>query len=571
MMVNHELADIFSRFADALEFKGENPFKITAYRKVSRIIKDLSYDLEEFGKEHPFTDIPGIGAGIAKKISEYIETGTMKKYDDTVRTIPPGIFQMLEIPYLGPKTLKLLHSERGIASLKDLKQAMKDGDLSQLPGMGEKKIERLQQSIGLFESAQLGKKRFLIGDVYPAIESIIEGLQKHASRVVPCGSYRRMKETVGDIDLLATSIDPKKVIDHFIALSCVNKVINVGKTKATVILEKPKIQTDLRVVDPSSFGACLQYFTGSKAHNVRLRSIAKTKGLKISEYGVFKGKKKQAGKTESSVYRAIGLPLIPPEMREDNGEIELAMQDTLPAVVDYGDFKGDLHIHSNHSDGTQSIEEIARTTKRMGYRYIAICDHSKSVHYAGGLSEEHLLKKNEEIDALNKKLKGIKILKGAEVDILSSGKLDYPDRILETLDIVIAAIHQGFTKNVTERFVDAMDNPHVHVIAHPTGRLIFKRKGYNVNLDRVFEKAKETNTIMEINAYFERIDLNDVNVRKARSRGLKFAIGTDAHNSEMLEYWRLGIGVARRAWLTREDVINCYSCKKLMKLMERKK
>lgn len=570
-MINHDLAEIFSRFADALEFKGENPFKVTAYRKVSRILKELSYDIQEFANEHPLTDIPGIGAGIAKKISEYIETGSIAKFDETVKTIPDGIFQMLAIPYLGPKTVKLLHSERGISSLEELKQAMNDENLTQLPGMGAKKIERLQEGIQLFEATELGKKRFVIGDVYSVIEAIIGEISTVSAQVEACGSYRRMKETVGDIDLLATSKNPEKVINHFISLPCVSKTINVGKTKATVVLRKPEIQTDLRVVAPSSFGACLQYFTGSKAHNVKLRSLARSKGLKISEYGVFRGKRKLAGKTEASVYRAIGLDIIPPEMREDSGEVELSMKQALPSIAAYDDFRGDLHVHSRYSDGAQTIKQIAQSAKARGYSYIAVCDHSKSVHYAGGLSEEQLLKKNEEIDGLNKTLKSITMLKGAEVDILANGKLDYPDRILKTLDIVIAAIHQGFTRHVTERFLDAMENPYVHIIAHPTGRLIFKRKGYEVDLEKVFEKAKEKHTIMEINAYFERIDLNDVNARRAKSYGLKFSIGTDAHNEEMLGYWRLGMGVARRAWLSRDDVINCYSLKKLIGLLERKR
>jgi DNA polymerase (family 10) len=569
-MINQELSEIFSLFADALEFKGENPFKVNAYRKAARILKELSYDLEDFGKEHPFTDIPGIGSGIAKKISEYIETGKIEKYNQTVEIIPQGIFEMLKIPYLGPKTLKLLYSELGVSTLKELQKAIANGSAVRLPGMGEKKIQRITQAIGLFEATELGEKRFVIGEVYPVIEEIVREMKKVASHVMPCGSYRRMNETVGDIDLLATSKTPKKVIAHFVSLSCVAKVINMGKTKATVVLDEPKIQADLRVVDPSSFGSCLQYFTGSKAHNVKLRSLARIKGLKISEYGVFKAQRKIAGKTEESVYEAIGLDAIPPEMREDTGEIELSVKHALPSIVDYTDLNGDLHVHSNYSDGVQTISQIAGEAKSMGFKFVAVCDHSKSVHYAGGLSEERLLKKNEEIDTLNRTLKGILILKGAEVDIMAQGNLDYPDKILKELDIVIAAIHQGFKKHVTERFLDAMDNPYVHIIAHPTGRLIFKRKGYEVDLDKVFEKAKEKNKFMEINAYYDRLDLNDVNVRRARSFGLKFAIGTDAHNGDMLRYWRLGIGIARRAWLSKEEVLNCYSPRKLVKLLERK-
>jgi DNA polymerase (family 10) len=570
-MINKELSEIFDLIADGLEFKGENPFKIKAYRKAARIIKDTSFDLIEYSKKNSLTDIPGIGKGIAKKIEQYIKAGKVEKLEEIKKDIPQGILEMMKIPYLGPKTLKLAYHELEVSTLKEMKKVMEDGSLAKLPGMGEKKIERMMEAIQRFEESEIGKKRFLIGNIYPLIEEITEKLKKVTKKITPCGSYRRMTETVGDIDLLAVSKDKKKVIDFFAQLPLVEKPLSLGSTKATVILKKQNIQVDLRVIEPESYGACLQYFTGSKLHNIKLRSIAKEKGLKVSEYGVFKDSKKIASKTEKEVYNSMGLDYIPPEMREDSGEIELSQKHQLPDIAKYSDFLGDLHIHSTYSDGLQTIEELANIIKSMGFKYFAVCDHSKSAKYAGGLSEDKLLKKNEEIDRLNKKIKGITILKGAEVDILRTGKLDYSNDILSTLDIVIAAIHQGFKKNVTERILDAMENPLVNIIAHPTGRLISKREGYDVNLDKIIEKAKEKQVALEINSYFDRLDLNDVNVKRGKSYGIKFSIGTDAHNSDMLNYWRLGMGIARRAWLTKDDLINCYPLPRVKKFLAKKK
>jgi len=566
-MINQELSEIFNTIADALEFKGENPFKINAYRKASRILKDFSENLREFSEDHPLTCISGIGDGIAKKIKEYIATGKVSKLEEVRKDIPAGIFEMVRIQYLGPKTLKLAYEKLGVGSLKQLKKVINDGSLSRIPGMGPRKVERIMDAIHLSETTQMKNKRFVIGELFPVIEEIVSKLKNVADEVVPCGSYRRMKETLGDINLLATSNQKKKVIDFFVSLQNIDEVLNVGPTKAIVLLKNPSLQVDLRVVNPDSFGASLQYFTGSKAHNVALRTIAKSRGLKINEYGVYKTNRKVAGKTEESIYSSIGLEFIPPEIREDTGEIELAKEHALPKIIDYRDFKGDLHIHSNYSDGIEGIAELANHAKKMGFKYIAICDHSRSVTYAGGLSKDKLLEKNEEIDRLNKKLKNFTVLKGTEVDILSSGRLDYPDSILETLDIVIAAIHQGFRRNVTARLIDAMNNPLVNIIAHPTGRLINKRNGYDVDLDKVFEQAQKTGTILEINAYYERLDLNDRHANKAKSMGIHFSIGTDAHNIGMLKYWKLGVGIARRAWLEKNDVINCYPLRKLKAIL----
>ncbi len=568
-MINHELSEIFSLLADASEFKEENQFKVIAYRKASGIIKDFPQNIGEYAKNNSLKEIPGIGVGIAKKITEYIETGRITKFDEITEEIPNGILEMFKIPYLGPKTLKLAYEELAVDSLTKLKRAISSGNLALLTGMGKKKVKRISEAIQLFLKSEIGKRRFIIGDIYPLIEEIVEELGKVASRITPCGSYRRMKETVGDIDLLAVSDKGADIIQLFTRLPFVRKLIVSGKTKATILVNKPPVKIDIRISEEDSFGACLQYFTGSKSHNVKLRSFAKSKKMKINEYGVFKGTKKVGGKTEEEVYRSIGLDFIPPEMREDKGEIELAIKHKLPQIVDYKDFRGDLHIHSRFSDGTNSIMDIAKAAKKMKHEYVAICDHSKSATYASGLSSDMLLKKNEKIDMVNNDINGITVLKGVEVDILSNGELDYNDNILKTVDIVIAAIHQGFKKNVTERMLSVMENPYVNIIAHPTGRLISKRKGYEVNLEKVFAKAKEKSVVMEINAYSDRMDLSDINVAKAKEYGLKFSIGTDAHNLGMMRYWHLGIGIARRAWLKKEDIINCYPLDDLQQFLRK--
>jgi DNA polymerase (family 10) len=378
---------------------------------------------------------------------------------------------------------------------------------------------------------------------------------KEVEKISAAGSLRRLKETIGDIDILVAGEKGEEIIRAFTHLSDVLEVLAEGATKGSVVVAGGH-QIDLRVVPRDAYGAALQYFTGSKAHNIRLRSMARDKGLKLSEYGVFKGKKRIAGKTEEDVYGSLGLPWVPPELREDRGEIEAAARNRLPTLVKESDVKGDLHVHSRYSDGSASIEEMAKEAKRLGYSYIAICDHSTSVRYAGGLSRKRLLEQIDEIAEVNKNLKGIRVLSGAEVDILQDGSLDYPDDILERLEFVVAAIHMGFKRNCTERMEKAMENPHVDAIAHPTGRLISSREGYLIEINRVIDKAAETHTALEINAYYDRLDLNDVNVRRAKECGVKLSIGTDAHHPQQLWMMKLGVGVARRGWLERGDLLN---------------
>ncbi len=567
MSKNQEIADIFDKIADALEFKGDDSFRISAYRKAARILREYPEDIEEVYKRGEVQKIPGIGKGMAEKIEEYLKTGKIEKYREVIKDIPEGLLQLLEVPNLGPKTLNLAYTQLGVKNLADLEKVIENGQLAGLFGMGEKKVENIKKGIELYKQ---GKERIPIGIALPLVEEIINELKKYSEKIEPAGSLRRMRETVGDIDILATGKKNFEIIEKFTSLPLVKEVLAKGDTKASVIVKTNNLQVDLRVVPLDSFGAALQYFTGSKAHNIKLRGLAKDRGLKISEYGVFKGDKKIAGITEEEVYNSLGLVWIPPELREDRGEIEAALENKLPLLVEEKDIKGDLHIHSKYSDGVETIEEIAIAAKNMGYEYIGICDHSKTSKIAGGLDEDMLKKRNEEIDRVNEKIKGIKILKGMEVDILADGSLDYSDRILEELDFVIAAIHQGFKKNVNERMKKAIENPYVDIIAHPTGRLLSGREGYELDIDEIIEYASKFGVVLEINCYPDRLDLNDVNILKAKSKNIKFSLGTDSHNIGMLKYIKFGIGMARRGWLKKEEILNTYKWEK-MPLRRRKK
>jgi len=559
-MKNKEIASIFARIGDALEIKGETVFKVIAYRKASRILEDLTEDIEIVARENRLQNIPGIGSGIAKKIEEYLQTGQMKKYRDALSEIPESLLELLEIQSLGAKTIHVAHKQLGVNNLNDLKRAIKDGSLAKLYGLGEKKAENIKKGIEIYEQAQ---EHIPIFEALNLVEEVIKYLKKapHISRLSPAGSLRRMKETVGDIDILAAGKKGAQIIHNFTQFPGVTRVLAEGETKGSVLVstKKGERQVDLRIVDESEYGAALQYFTGSKAHNIKLRSMAKEKGLKISEYGVFKEKKKIAGYTEEEVYKTLDLPFIPPELREDRGEVELALKNSLPRIVEYSDIKGDLHVHSHYSDGDLSIKELAELAQGIGYEYIAICDHSQSAKYAHGLPADRLLKQIEEIDQLNQEIKNFKILKGIEVDILHDGKLDFPDELLKKLDLVIAAIHSGFKRNVTERILRALENPYVTIIAHPSGRLISRREGYDVDLEKVLQGAKKTGKTLELNAFYDRLDLNEFYLKKAKKGGIKIAIGTDTHYAGGLQMMRLGVGIARRAWLEKKDILNCLS------------
>jgi DNA polymerase (family 10) len=561
-MKNKELAKIFNRIADALEYKGEMVFRIVAYRKAARVIDDLVEDVEVLNREGKLSELPGIGEGIAKKIDEYLRTGKMKKYKEVTRDIPNTLLDMLDIQNLGPKTLALVHKNLGVKNVRDLKKVINDGSLAQLPQMGEKKVENIKKSIELYERA---RARLSIAVAEKVASEIVEYLKKNTKikDISPAGSLRRWKETIGDIDILTTGKDGAKIIAVFTKFPKTERVLAAGETKGSIIVEGD-VQVDLRIVEPKSYGAALQYFTGSKAHNIKLRNIAKSRGLKLSEYGVFRGKKMLAGKTEYDVYKILGLAYVPPELREDRGEVEAAQKNRLPTLIEREDIKGDLQMHSTYSDSTATIRELADCAQKLKYEYILISDHSKSAKYAHGLEPSRLYKQWKEIDSINRKLKNLKVLKGVEVDIVKDGTLDYPDTILKECDLIVAAIHQGFTKNVTERICDAMDNPYVDIIAHPTGRLISSREGYVIDIHAIMEKAAKTGTWLELNAYWDRLDLSDVNVKGAKEMGIKISIGTDAHSVEGLFWMKFGVANARRGWLEPRDVVNTYSLKKLL-------
>lgn len=570
-MKNLEIAQMFERIADILEFKGENRFKINAYRKASRAIGSLSEDIEHLHKENRLMDIPGVGSGIAEKITEYLDTGKMSKYEEAIKGVEMGLIKLMDIPGLGPSTLKMVYKELGIKDVEGLEKTASEGRLRVLKGMGEKKEENILRGIRLFKESQ---QRISIGKALPLVKEIINSLRKKTGvkEIEPAGSLRRMKETIGDIDILASGSNGKEIISAFVSLPTVKDVLASGETKGSIIVEG-NIQVDLRVVEKGSFGAALQYFTGSKLHNIHLREMAKRLGLKISEYGIFRGDKKIGGEIEEDIYSAIGLDWIPPELREDKGEIEAAGKKSLPNLVKVEDIKGDFHVHSNWSDGAETIEDIAEMARELGYQYIAITDHSKSTKIANGLTEERLLGQIKEIRELNKKLRGIKVLAGSEVDIKTDGTLDFPEELLKELDIVVAAIHIGFKEDeetITNRVVSAMENPYVNIIAHPTGRLISSREPYKLNLKKMFEAAVETGTAIEINAFYDRLDLNDVQCQMAKGMGVKMAIGTDAHYSSQLQMMEYGLGVARRGWLEKRDLINTMSYKKLMEWLNRK-
>jgi DNA polymerase (family 10) len=563
-MKNRELAALFEKMADILEFKDDNPFKINAYRKSARILKDLTDDVEKMAQAGTLQQIPGIGKGTAEKIAEYLQTGTIATFEQTRKGIGDELIALLGIPSLGPKTVALLHREMKIKSLDDLKKAIADERITQLPGMGKKKIQNIARGIELYA---VGKERMPLDEAIATARETIERLKKstHISTIEAAGSLRRGKETIGDIDILATGKNKQDIINAFVHLPLVHAVLAQGETKGSIVT-KAGVQVDLRAVDKDSFGAALHYFTGSQAHNVHLRKLAKREHLKINEYGVFLADKKIGGKRESDIYAALHMDWIPPELREDRGEIEAARTHSLPALLNRSDIKGDLHVHSTYSDGAHTLEEIGLKAQEMGYRYIAVTDHSQSLKIARGLSPESLKAKMEEGKRLNKMFTDIELLIGAEVDIKNDGTLDYPDTLLKQLDLVIGAIHSGFKQprqQITKRMVTAMHNPYLHIVAHPTGRLLGERDPYDVDMDQLIETAGKTGTALEINAYTQRLDLNDSNVLKAKQKGVMIAIGTDAHHLDQLWMMELGVLTARRGWLEPQNVLNTFTAEEL--------
>lgn len=574
MMKNQELADIFNRIADIMEYRGDLVFKINAYRRAARALEGLSQDIAQLARSDELEKIPGIGRAIAAKIREYLNTGRMAKYEEVSASVPRELIDLLQIQSLGPKTLALLNRRLGVNDLPSLIQALDSGEVERLPGMGTKKVENLRLGVKNFRQ---GRERLFLGQAYPLARSLVSQLREllKTDKVAAAGSLRRMRETVGDIDILVCHEDGQQAIEAFLSLPLAARVLGRGETKASVLTDQG-LQVDLRVVPAKSYGAALQYFTGSKEHNVRLREMARKQGLTISEYGVFriKGNRYLGGQQEDDIYRLLGLPWIPPELREDRGEIQAALEGRLPRLVELQDIQGDLHVHSDWSDGHSSIEELAQTARERGYRYLAICDHSASASYAGGLSSAKLLKQMEYIKRFNAKQKAsnFRLLCGTECDIRLDGSLDLPDSLLAKLDIVVASIHSAFTKDVTRRLQAACRHPLVDIIGHPTGRLISKRDGYQgLDLEAVMREAAATGTALELNSYYERLDLNDLHCKRAAELGCLLAINTDSHRSQDLWMMELGVGTARRAWLTTKNIFNVSDIKKISAKKGRKK
>ncbi|MDI6801197.1 MAG: DNA polymerase/3'-5' exonuclease PolX [Thermodesulfovibrionales bacterium] len=569
-MKNQEIANLFNEIADILEIKGENPFRIRAYRRAAQNIEGLSKNIEDVSHEE-LLQIPGIGQDLAGKIEEYIKTGKIHAHDELKKEIPDGVLTLLSVPGLGPKTSKMLFEKLSIKNIDDLERLASEHKLSGLPGIKEKTEENILKGI---EMLKRGKERQPLGKVLPIANDIIAHLTNKApiDRIDLAGSLRRWKDTIKDIDILATSNNPKEVMKVFVHLPHVREVLMQGHTKSSVILHED-LQVDLRVVEKESYGAALAYFTGSKAHNIRLREMAMKKGLKVNEYGIFREKddKKIGGEKEADVYKILGLPYIPPELREDQGEIESALEGNLPELIKLDDIKGDLHVHSKWSDGSHTFEQLVEAARQKGYVYFALTDHSKGLGVAHGLTVERLTEQRKEIAALNQKLRGFRILHGTEVDIRSDGSLDFPDDVLKGLDLVVASIHSGFRqsrKQLTYRLVSAMKKPYVSIIAHPTGRLIGERDAYDVDMDEILKVAKQTGTAIEINAYPLRLDINDTYAKRAKEMGIPIVIATDTHVTNQFDYMRYGVSIARRGWLEKGDVLNTLEVERLLKQLK---
>jgi DNA polymerase (family 10) len=573
-MKNTNVARVFQDIADLLELKGENVFKIRAYQKAARAIEHHPRELEAMIEEgDDLQSIPGVGEAIAKKTTELITTGKLGYYENLKAEFPRGITNLLAIPGIGPKTASKLSSELGVSSADELERAITDGRVAQLFRLGQKTADNILHQI---QALRRKDQRIPIGEALPIVEEIITALSAipGVKNLTPAGSLRRFQETVGDIDMMGTADDPKEVIDAFVALPLVRQVLAQGSTKASVIVSGG-LQVDLRMVEHDSFGSLLQYFTGNKQHNIALREKWHKQGLKLSEYGitVIATGKLEKFATEEEFYRRLGLQYMPPEIREAQGEIEKAEQGAIPRLVELSDIKGDLHTHTEWSDGHDSIEELARAARDMGYQYIAVTEHSAGRSIAHGLNVERLKEQVAEVEALNERLVGIRVLTGTEVDIRADGRLDLPHEILSRLDIVIAAVHSAMNQSeekMTQRVIRAIENPDVVMIAHPTCRLIGHREPVAIDLEAVFQAAAKYNKIMEISAMPERLDLKDIHAFRARELGVKLAIGTDAHSIGHLGLMRFGIGVARRAWCEPHHILNTLPLAKLLGFLNRK-
>lgn len=599
-MENAEIARSLREVADLLEVRGDNPFKVRAYRNAARTVEALSRPLADLVREGAdLEELPAIGEDMAAYITELVRTGHLRRLEELEKKVPGGLTELMQLEGVGPKKATRLSRELGVRSVDDLEKAIETGELEKLRGFGARSAEKLLQAI---RDHRKHLERFRLDEADQAVRPVLEYMRQAPGlrELEVAGSYRRRVETVGDIDILAAADKPKRVVDHFARYPGARRVESAGPTRATLVL-RSGLHVDLRVVRPESWGAALHYFTGSKAHNIAVRRLGVEKGLRINEYGVFrlpdKGKgtdrragtggakdvgreggrgpalKRVGGRREEEVFRAVGMKYVPPELREDRGEVEAARRGKLPKLLTLDDIRGDLQVHSRWSDGADTIEEMARAAKARGYAYIAITDHGPGLGVAGGMRVEELEKQWHEIDAVNRRVKGIHVLKGIEVDIRPDGTLDLPDEVLGRLDVVVVAVHSRMGMDrvrMTDRIIKGISRAHVHILAHPTGRLINRREPYAIEMDAVLEAAASLHVAVEINAQPERLDLSDVHAYRARELGVRLAIDTDSHSVGQLDFMRYGVDQARRAWVEARDVVNTSSLAQLREWLARR-
>jgi DNA polymerase (family 10) len=568
---NAEIAAAFDHLADLLEIEGANPFRVRAYRTAARTIADLPRSIADMlAKGEDLTDLPGIGEDLAGKIAEFVDTKHLALLEQVKRRTPIGLVELTAVPGIGPKRAKALYDKLKIHSLAELKSAATAGKLHGLRGFGAKSETKLAQVLQQRREVQ---RRFRLDVAEDFAKPLLEHLKRAdgVKQAVIAGSYRRRKDTVGDLDILVAADKGSDVMHRFIDYDEVEEILAHGPTRGTVLL-RSGLQVDLRVVPEASYGAALHYFTGSKPHNIAVRKLGLERGLKINEYGVFRGKRRIAGATEDSVFAQVGLPFIPPELRENHGEIEAAAAGRLPKLVRLEDMRGDLHTHTTASDGKGTLHEMAEAARAAGYEYIAVTDHSRHATIANGLDAKRLARQIKAIDKLNSEMRGIRLLKSCEVDILADGSLDMPDAILAELDLTVCAIHYKFElreADQTERVIRAMDNPHFNVFAHPTGRLIGERAAYPIHIEQILKAAKERGCAIELNAHPTRLDIDDLTCRLAKDMDVAISIGTDAHSTDGLSAMRFGVNQARRGWLEAADVLNTRPWRQLQKILKR--
>jgi DNA polymerase (family X) len=567
-MKNREIAKLLFDIAEILELQNVQ-FKPRAYRRAAQGIESLPDDIEKLNKENNLREIPGVGESIEEKIKEYLETGKISYLDELRKELPRGLVDLLQIEGIGPKKAMALYNALKITNIEDLAKAAEKGEIRKLKGFSKKSEQNIIEAINFLETSQ---ERVLLGYILPLAEDLERKLHKveGVQRINIAGSIRRRKETLHDIDIVIASTKAEKIITFFTQLPEISKIIMKGATRSSVLLSGG-IQADLRVVDLDSYGSALLYFTGSKEHNIKLREIAIKKDLKLNEYGLFnrKTEEKLTARSEDEIYNLLDLDYIEPELRENRGEIEAASKNELPNIITLDDVKGDLHVHTNWSEGVHSIEEMAKSAQSIGLEYIAICDHSKGLPIAHGLSEERILDQIKEIEKINRKLEDFTIFSGIEADIDSEGNLDVSNSVLKQLDVVVASIHSGFKQDetkITNRILKAIHNENVTIIGHPTGRILNKRDPYNVNLLKIAEEASNQDVFLEINAHPDRLDLSDINCFKLKDRKVKFSLGSDAHNKDHLKYLELGVFTARRGWLEKVHIINTLNRKNVAKI-----